>query len=489
VDSRVASVTKHYLRSLARTTLLLAALAGCENERTLPGVDGGAVDLRAEPDQYICSPGLPGSWAVSVKGTRDTFAFGLAVATDGQLIGISGKLLGKASFGPSVVGIDGDKSDAFIALADGTGRFVWATGIADDTGSEYIGRTVAMDPAGDLVAVGYAGGAAVFGTIRIPDGAGYVARVGPSGTFRWVTTIGKDGSFGDAARVALDPTGNVYVAGLFRQSPTPLGSLTLSCHAPGPGEYPFHGFVGKLDEAGNALWAAPICITGKGMVMPSDVSVDASGNSYVVGGFIGSITIGEYSASATVMQTGGFVARFDAAGNPSWLVPVTGQGFAAPSSIAVDGSGNSYVAGWATDTATIGSTKVGLGGFLARLDPKGDVSWVIELGAGATPGGIALSPGGHVVAVLNATEDVTAGGKTFEAAEPGAPLLLQVTPQGRVLSGVRAGVGDTLPAEVVFDRAGNAYVAGTFRGTAWFGCTELTATHTSPFIWKAGAVF
>jgi hypothetical protein len=85
------------------------------------------------------------------------------------------------------------------------------------------------------------------------------------------------------------------------------------------------------------------------------IAVDASGNSYVTGGFEGTATFG----STTLESSGSqdiFVAKLDNRGNWLWAKKAGGTDSDYGYGIAVDASGNSYVTGYFySATATFGS--------------------------------------------------------------------------------------------------------------------------------------
>ena len=87
------------------------------------------------------------------------------------------------------------------------------------------------------------------------------------------------------------------------------------------------------------------------------IAVDGAGNSYVAGSFNGSATFGETS----VISQGGadiFIAKYDNGGNLLWVRSAGGATNDAASAVAVDGSGNCYVTGVFQGTATFGNTSL-----------------------------------------------------------------------------------------------------------------------------------
>ena len=108
------------------------------------------------------------------------------------------------------------------------------------------------------------------------------------------------------------------------------------------------------------------------------IAVDGSGNSYVTGYFAGTAIFG----STSLTSSGGediYIAKLDANANFLWAKKAGGTNGDNGISIAVDGSGNSYVTGYFQGTATFGSSSLTSSGgfeiFIAKLDSNGSFLW------------------------------------------------------------------------------------------------------------------
>src|SRR5262249_49941950 len=132
----------------------------------------------------------------------------------------------------------------------------------------------------------------------------------------------------------------------------------------------------------NVLWARQLAGTGHQDFL-NEVSVDAAGNVYVSGWFSDTATLAGDSFTSTG-RTDGLVAKFNAVGVLQWAQVITGAGYGDPWGITVDARGNVYATGSFTETVTIGSqTLTSRGdsdGFLAKLDPSGQIQWVRQFG-------------------------------------------------------------------------------------------------------------
>src|ERR1051325_3156508 len=133
----------------------------------------------------------------------------------------------------------------------------------------------------------------------------------------------------DAYRVAVDASGNVFVAGYF-QGRLDLGSTNLVGHG-----YYFHGafvstwvdiFVAKYDKNGAVLWARSA--GGDGADYAVGMALDATGHCYVTGSFQDVADFGGFSITNTFTgnSSGLFLAKYDSQGNVLWVRKATGEG-------------------------------------------------------------------------------------------------------------------------------------------------------------------
>jgi len=144
-------------------------------------------------------------------------------------------------------------------------------------------------------------------------------------------------------------------------------------------------FVVKYDVTGNVIWAKSA--GGSGADIGRSIAVDAGGNCYVTGEFRNSsITFG----STTLTNNGDrdiFVVKYDASGNLVWAKSNGGPNYDLALGIAVDAGGNCYVTGQFQDSITFGTTML-TGSwrdmFLAKYDPAGNVAWARGAGGSSS---------------------------------------------------------------------------------------------------------
>ena len=266
---------------------------------------------------------------------------------------------------------------------------------AHDLGGKQndAGLGVATDASGNVYLAGSFQGQASFGvgtnatlTAQGQTDA-FVVKLNSAGTFQWAHDIGGPLAFDAADSIAVDPAGNVYVAGLFagstnfdpRQSNFSIAAATVN-----------EGFVAKLDTNGNFLWAHDL---GASVGGNNSIAVDAGGNAYVASDYISLFTVSQF----------GIVNKLDTNGNVLWTTTILGAGFVPGDAVAVDATGNVFITGKFAGSTVFGATTLTAVGnqdaFVAKLDNAGNFLWTQDIGGpGAvdTGAGIAVDATGNV---------------------------------------------------------------------------------------------
>jgi hypothetical protein len=281
-------------------------------------------------------------------------------------------------------------------------------------------------------------------------------------TLAWNTFLG--GSGGDkGTAIAVDGSGNVYLAGI---SDTTWGS-PVRAYTGGS-----DAFAAKLNSSGVLQWN--IFLGGSGGDYGSDIAVDGSGNAYVAG--YSSATWGSPVRAFGGGAYDAFAAQLNStSGALTWNTFLGGSVMDVGAGIAVDGSGNAYVAGYSN--ATWGSPVRAFGGggvydaFAAQLNStSGALTWNTFLGESGEDlvYGIAVDGSGNVYVAghSNATwgSPVRAfggGGGSYDA------FAAQLNSTSGVLqwNTFLGGSGSDFGSDIAVDGSGNAYVAGQSSAT------------------------
>ena len=304
---------------------------------------------------------------------------------------------------------------------------------------------VAVDAKGNSYVVGWTSGA-LPGQTSSGGTDAWVRKFNAAGTALWTQQFGT-GGFAAAIGVAVDGS-NVYVAG--------VTDNTLPGQTNGGG-FLDDAFVRKYDSAGTVIWTRQFGTAGNDAAL--DVAVDGSGNVYVAGDtettFPGQVSWGGYDA---------FLQAFDSAGTALWTSQFGSAGFDTAQGVAVDTNGNATVVGRTTDAFPGQTFAGGQDGFVSTFDSAGAVVWTSEFGTAGLDiaYGVALDASGNAY-VAGFTEgalpgQISAGGRDgFVRAYDAA---------GNVVWTKQFGTGtDDLAAGVTVDAQGNSYVAGSTDGT------------------------
>lgn len=248
--------------------------------------------------------------------------------------------------------------DAFVTKLSPSGSsLVYSTYLGGSLDDE--GMSIGLDSSGNAYITGYTRSTdfrttpSAFRTTLTGEMDVFVTKLDASGSnLIYSTYLGGTGGFlslGDADEgfdIAVDSSGNAYVAGTTKSSdfPTTPGAYQTT----GGALLTNVGFVTKLNAAGSGLVYSTYLGDGFETIIYG-IALDSGGNAYVAGVAKASTfaTPGAYQTSCGDFLHGdGFVAKFNS--SASGLVYATclgGSSSEVAYGIAVDGSGNAWVAG------------------------------------------------------------------------------------------------------------------------------------------------
>lgn len=196
------------------------------------------------------------------------------------------------------------------------------------------------------------------------------------GGWDWANSFGGNG-MSRIWDITSDPQNNIFVAGDFSESLVVQGSTF-------PGIGLTDSFVAKFNSSGSLIWAHSYGSTDEDVAL--GVGVDAAGNCYLGGYFIGSISFQGQSLNSYGMWDA-YLIKLDPEGNLIWIRSFGGPMNDIGYGLAVNPSGQIFIAGWYADTIKFpgGVSISSYGGsdvFCCSYSTDGDFLWA--RGAGTT---------------------------------------------------------------------------------------------------------
>jgi hypothetical protein len=360
----------------------------------------------------------------------------------------------------------------------------YSTYFGSRSGADSL-TAVAFDAAGNIYAVGSTSsadlpttpGALQPGAPQPGSGFGdaFVTKLNPSGTAVLYTTYLGGSGVDDAAAIAVDAAGTAYVTGSTSSNDFPTTANAFQRGSLGVSSHPF---IAKLSPTGAALAYATYLGTKNEIASAFGIAVDEAGQATIAG----------YTDSSSFPTTPGALQRTSAGNYDAFLARLNpdgsalvystylgGEGYDSVNCLALDTSGNAYVAGrtLSTDFPTTRQAyqrerKGPEAIFVAKVSATGDrlaYSTLLSGGDYQIVDGIAVDLSGNAYVT----------GSTQSVKLPTTPGSLQTAPAGGydafvtklndagsdlVYSTFIGGAGTDFATAIAVDSLGQVYVTG-----------------------------
>jgi hypothetical protein len=361
--------------------------------------------------------------------------------------------------------------------------FLWGRTIKSEGFDESY--DLAVDPQGNVYVAGMIEYIADFGNGVLLESSGvhdiFIAKYDSVGTLVWAVKAG--GSDGDKIQsITLDGKGSIYVTGEFEDTSYwgPIMKIAEGGN---------NNFVARYDTSGNVLWVRSLGTVSPSHTRGYGVCTDANGNVYAVGGTLGDTYLDGNFLFTSYGDYDGIIISYDPSGNFRWAKHVGGTDSDKARGIVSDQAGYIYVTGYYSNTAHFSGSNISTQGhtdiFLAKYDTLGFLQWVKS--AGDTGYDRAWDVDINVNGQIIIAGDQSRGrfDNNYASCQGMTDAFLAAYDDAGNNLWVTSGGGpeDDEGRAVSHDNAGNLYLMGDYGGSAIFPPISFTGGHyAEPFI-------
>lgn len=276
--------------------------------------------------------------------------------------------------------------DFFVVKYDSAGnrKWIWQRG----TSNFEEANGVAVDSSGNVYVAGILYGQSADGTVRT-DGYALLDKYDTNGNWQWEIddiTLGGSYECNEIKGIAVDTSDNIYITGR-------ISVIHVINGQPSYGDHDI--FVAKYNAGGNKQWIQKLgslsISGGYNDDWGNAIAADIQGNVYITGNIGGNTLEGDVAGSGR-----DFVVKYNSLGSRESAVQFASvAGIDMAQGIAVDSGGNIYVAGGAGGFFQGNTGQGEFGYFLAKFNPSGSIEAIKQSGSGQA-NGVAVDTGGEI---------------------------------------------------------------------------------------------
>ena len=373
----------------------------------------------------------------------------------------------------------GGSSSGFLVNFGGSGNVTDVAGVA-------------IDSSDNIYITGTSEGTNIFGK-NVTSGTTrdiFVAKLNSSGVVKWVYTAGGTGA--DRGRkIALDSSGNIYVAGYYENT-VDFGGGNITSNGS------WDAFLLKLNSSGTFQWVKSYGASNNDL--GRDVAIDSNDNIYLTGNFRGTVDFGGGDVSSNPSTNAYiFLVKFNSSGVFQWVYTAGGTGVDDVRSLALDSSDNPYITGSFQSTVNFGGGNTTAANtndlFILKLNSSGAYQsiYTSNIDTSQKAKGLFIDSSGNVYATGTFLNIVNFGGGNITSSDQDIYLLklnssLAFQWVKRFAGYQNGSLSTSLGAAVTVDEDGNVYSVGQISGTYNLGgIMQVSGGNKDAFIVKHDA--
>jgi uncharacterized repeat protein (TIGR01451 family) len=456
-------------------------------------------------------------WVKGMGGPNSSNASSLAnsikIGSDGSIYTYGSFFDGTIDFDPGIGTYNLSSistTSSYISKHDSSGNFIWARQLIGVTQTNVSTTSMAIDSQDNIVVTGFFGGTfdadpgpGVFNLINssLNYVDAFVIKLNPSGDLVWARQVRGDSSVVMNC-IATDAVGNIIVGGATVGDTAIIepGSDTLVL-TPSP----WHGFILKLDPAGNYIWSEDLA--GAAETVVEAIGTDGNGN-IIISGYFG--TTVDFDPGPGVLNLNSqispgfnsnkdvFVQKLDPSGNLIWVKQISGNSSEMSNHVALDNAGNIYITGiFYFDLDFPGSAIqpiIGSGdsdGYILKMDALGNFLWAKKIGNAFYNWiyGMAIDDGGdvYVSCRFEGTMDVDPGPGIVElsAVSNAQHAIIRLNSLGGEFvwgKKLASNSSGTQVASLEVNESGSIFANGTYRLNCDFDLGSGVYSISTPYV-------